>query len=99
MQEFWDYDAADHEKARRLSDEYLKRRLQELKDGIGYLPGFTGAFKLDDLLATMDANQDGVVDMREWRERLPDEAKVQLKQWLTKKDDLPPAFGFRVLVT
>jgi len=33
VQEFWDYDAADREKARRLSDEYLKRRLQELKDG------------------------------------------------------------------
>ena len=33
VQEFWDYDDADREKARRLSDEYLKRRLQELKDG------------------------------------------------------------------
>ena len=33
VQEFWDYDTADREKARKLSGEYLKRRLQELKEG------------------------------------------------------------------
>ena len=33
VQEFWDYDGADREKARKLSGEYLKRRLQELKAG------------------------------------------------------------------
>ncbi len=31
VQEFWDYDAADREKARNISGEYLQRRLQELK--------------------------------------------------------------------
>ena len=33
VQEFWDYDTAGREKARKLSGEYLKRRLQELKEG------------------------------------------------------------------
>jgi len=33
VQEFWDYDAADREKARKISAAYLQRRLQELKDG------------------------------------------------------------------
>ena len=33
VQDFWDYDANDIEKARRISGDYLKRRLQELKDG------------------------------------------------------------------
>ncbi len=33
IQEFWDYDEADREKAREISHEYLKRRQQELKEG------------------------------------------------------------------
>ena len=33
VQEFWDYDGADREKARKISAAYLQRRLQELKDG------------------------------------------------------------------
>ena len=33
MQEFWDYTDSDREKARKISGEYLKRRLQELNDG------------------------------------------------------------------
>jgi N-acetylglucosamine-6-sulfatase len=32
LQEFWDYDSADREKARKLSNEFLKRRLQSLKN-------------------------------------------------------------------
>lgn len=32
LQEFWDYDQADQEKAREISHHYLKRRLQELAD-------------------------------------------------------------------
>ncbi|MCP4849184.1 MAG: sulfatase [Verrucomicrobiaceae bacterium] len=31
LQEFWDYDGADREKARKISREFLQRRLQELK--------------------------------------------------------------------
>lgn len=31
LQEFWNYDAADREKARRISGEFLQRRLQALK--------------------------------------------------------------------
>ena len=31
VQEFWDYDAADSEKARKISAEFLQRRLQALK--------------------------------------------------------------------
>jgi N-acetylglucosamine-6-sulfatase len=30
VQEFWNYDAADREKARKISNEFLKRRLQTL---------------------------------------------------------------------
>ena len=33
VQEFWDYSDADREKARKISGEYLERRLQELNDG------------------------------------------------------------------
>lgn len=33
VQEFWDYDAADREKATEISHQYLQRRLQELKVG------------------------------------------------------------------
>ena len=33
VQEFWDYTDSDREKARKISGEYLKRRLQELNDG------------------------------------------------------------------
>ena len=33
VQEFWDYDSADREKARMISREFLRRRLQELKEG------------------------------------------------------------------
>ena len=33
VQEFWMYDIADREKARKISGEYLKRRLRELKEG------------------------------------------------------------------
>ncbi|QDS91861.1 Arylsulfatase [Roseimaritima multifibrata] len=33
LQEFWDYDAADQAKAKELSHQFLKRRLQELKEG------------------------------------------------------------------
>ncbi|MDB0067965.1 sulfatase [Akkermansiaceae bacterium] len=33
LQEFWDYDAADQEKAKRISGVYLKRREAELKAG------------------------------------------------------------------
>ena len=32
LQEFWDYDASDREKARRLSTEFLKRRLESLEN-------------------------------------------------------------------
>jgi hypothetical protein len=31
VQEFWDYDAADREKARKISSEFLQRRLESLK--------------------------------------------------------------------
>ncbi|MDC0144392.1 acetylglucosamine-6-sulfatase, partial [Verrucomicrobia bacterium] len=31
LQEFWDYDAVDQEKARKISGEFLKRRLQALQ--------------------------------------------------------------------
>ena len=31
VQEFWDYDASDREKARKISSEFLQRRLQALK--------------------------------------------------------------------
>lgn len=31
LQEFWDYDGADREKARKISSDFLKRRLRELK--------------------------------------------------------------------
>jgi arylsulfatase A-like enzyme len=31
LQEFWDYDGPDREKARRISSDFLKRRLQDLK--------------------------------------------------------------------
>jgi N-acetylglucosamine-6-sulfatase len=31
VQEFWNYDAADREKARKISNEFLQRRLQDLK--------------------------------------------------------------------
>ena len=31
VQEFWNYDAADREKARKISNEFLQRRLQALK--------------------------------------------------------------------
>jgi len=33
VQEFWDYDKADQEKARKISHEYLARRLKELAEG------------------------------------------------------------------
>jgi N-acetylglucosamine-6-sulfatase len=31
VQEFWNYDASDREKARKISNEFLQRRLQDLK--------------------------------------------------------------------
>jgi N-acetylglucosamine-6-sulfatase len=31
VQEFWNYDAADREKARKISGEFLQQRLQALK--------------------------------------------------------------------
>ena len=33
VQEFWDYDSVDREKARKISRDYLNRRLKELKEG------------------------------------------------------------------
>ncbi len=33
LQEFWDYDSVDREKARKISRDYLNRRLKELKEG------------------------------------------------------------------
>ncbi len=33
VQEFWDYDSVDREKARKISREYLNQRLRELKAG------------------------------------------------------------------
>ncbi|NQV27173.1 MAG: sulfatase [Rhodopirellula sp.] len=33
VQDFWDYDQADREKARQISHRYLERRLQELESG------------------------------------------------------------------
>jgi N-acetylglucosamine-6-sulfatase len=33
LQEFWDYDSVDREKARKISRDYLDRRLKELKEG------------------------------------------------------------------
>ncbi|QDT58788.1 Arylsulfatase [Stieleria bergensis] len=33
VQEFWDYDAADRQKARQISHQYLKRRQSELAEG------------------------------------------------------------------
>ncbi|MDA7681858.1 sulfatase [Verrucomicrobiales bacterium] len=35
VQEFWDYDTADREKARNISGEFLKRRLDELQNPKG----------------------------------------------------------------
>ena len=35
VQEFWDYDRADREKARNISGEFLKRRLDELQNPKG----------------------------------------------------------------
>ena len=34
VQEFWDYDASDREKAIKISNAYLQRRLSELEKGI-----------------------------------------------------------------
>ena len=35
VQEFWDYDRDDREKARKISGEFLKRRLSELQKSKG----------------------------------------------------------------
>ena len=35
IKEFWDYDADDREKARKISGEFLERRLTELKNPKG----------------------------------------------------------------
>jgi N-acetylglucosamine-6-sulfatase len=34
VQEFWDYSEADHEKAKKISREYLVRRKAELESGL-----------------------------------------------------------------
>ncbi|HJM62981.1 MAG: sulfatase [Roseibacillus sp.] len=36
VQEFWNYDAADREKAERISGEFLQRRVRDLKDSSKY---------------------------------------------------------------
>lgn len=42
VQEFWDYDKADHAKARQISHDYLSRRAGELKAGKRNLRTWTG---------------------------------------------------------
>jgi len=42
VQEFWDYDAADQEKAKKISHDYLARRLNELEQGIRNPTTFKG---------------------------------------------------------
>jgi N-acetylglucosamine-6-sulfatase len=42
VQEFWDYDAADQEKAKKISHDYLTRRLNELEQGIRNPTTFKG---------------------------------------------------------
>ena len=72
--------------------------LHQLHRALGHLPGFASWDEIERLVALCDVNGDGLVDMREWGDALPEEQQRKLKQWITETGDIVPERAFQLRV-